>query len=60
MTKSKSDPRIVIEETAFVPDDLTKGGGTPSMKYYYRVTSGAVGGTDTATSVVQTTFTRRF
>jgi type IV pilus assembly protein PilX len=54
------DPRYIIEEAAFIKDDLTEGSGPPTGKVFYRTTARAKGGTDTAIAVVQTTYTRRF
>jgi type IV pilus assembly protein PilX len=56
------NPRFLIEKQAFVPDSLTLGnvGGPPTGALFYRITSRGVGGTDTAVSMLQTTYTRRY
>jgi type IV pilus assembly protein PilX len=60
MTSAVEDPNYVIEEAAFLKDDLLEGGGPPSGKVFYRTYSGAKGATDSAVVVIQTTYTRRF
>ena len=57
-----ANPRYLIEKQAFVPDSLTLGnvGGLMTGAFYYRVTARGVGGTDTAVSVLQTSYTRRY
>ena len=54
------DPQYIIEEAGFVPDSLTVGRGVPPGRTFYRNTAHSFGGTDTAQTVVQSTFTRRY
>lgn len=55
------DPQFVIEEVEEVTDSLTVApSGPPPSRIYYRITSAADGGTDTARVVLQSTFSRRF
>ena len=62
IAETVQDPRYVIQELEFKPDEL----GPPSYnninpgRQYYRITSRGKGGTDTATAVLETTYTRRF
>lgn len=57
----KTAPRIVIEYTAFVPDDLLVGSGNGSEGLtYYRVTSRGTGGSDQSRVLLQSTTARRF
>ncbi|MEA3277710.1 MAG: PilX N-terminal domain-containing pilus assembly protein [Pseudomonadota bacterium] len=57
-----AQPRYLVEQQAFVPDSLvvdpyrTQNAG----KVYYRVTGRGVGGSDTAVSRLQGTYTRRY
>src|SRR5690606_21506694 len=58
---ARRDPQFVIEEVEEVTDSLTiPPTGPPPSRIYYRITSAAQGGTNTAQAVVQSTFTRRF
>jgi len=60
MSSANADPIFVVEEAAFLKDDLTEGNGPPSGRVFYRTYAGAQGATDSARVVVQTTFTKRF
>lgn len=60
ITTVNEDPRFVLEEGMFVPDDLTVGGGPPTGRQFYRTFARGEGGTQNAVVVIQTTFTRRF
>lgn len=53
-------PRLVIEHRAFVPDSLVVGFKPPTGKNIYRATARGTGATDTAQSITQNTFARRF
>jgi type IV pilus assembly protein PilX len=56
-----ADPRYVVEEKDFVPDDLNPESRAMGRgRYYYRITSIGYGGTNTAQSVLQVTLARRF
>jgi len=58
---ARRDPQFVIEEVEEVTDSLTiPPTGPPPSRIYYRITSAAQGGTNTAQAVVQSTFARRF
>jgi type IV pilus assembly protein PilX len=57
----RDDPQFYIEEIEEVTDSLTiPPTGPPPSRIYYRVTSRAEGGTDTAQVVLQSTYARRF
>lgn len=56
----KGDPRYVIEELGFAPYSLTVGRGVPAGRTFYRNTSRAYGGTESAQAVVEGTFTRPY
>lgn len=55
-----TQPRYVVEFDRFVADELTIGGNVPTGTYFYRVTTRGTGGTDSAQSILQSTFARRF
>lgn len=56
-----ADPQFLIEEIEDVPDALSvPPTGPPPSRIYYRITSGAQGGTPQARVVLQSTFARRF
>ena len=55
------DPQFLVEELEEVPDALSvPPTGPPPSRIYYRITSGAQGGTAQARVVLQSTFSRRF
>jgi type IV pilus assembly protein PilX len=58
--KVVEDPRFLIEQIGFLPDSLRVGDGVPAGRTYFRITARAVGGTEVAQTIVQTTYTRRF
>lgn len=62
ITQANTQPRIIIEHGAFIPDDLGLGGqyGEQSGRHYYKITGYGVGATRTAQAVVQSTFVKRF
>jgi type IV pilus assembly protein PilX len=60
MTEVTQDPQYVVEEIGFVPDSLTVGKGTPSGRMFYKNTAHGVGGTASALTVVEGTYTRRY
>jgi type IV pilus assembly protein PilX len=56
-----ADPQFVVEELEEVTDALSvPPTGPPPSRIYYRITSAAQGGTQTAQVVLQSTFARRF
>jgi type IV pilus assembly protein PilX len=55
-----TDPHYVIEEQAFVRDNLDAGQNPPTGKSFYRVTAHGTGGTDEAQVVLQSTYVKRF
>jgi len=55
------EPQFYIEELEEVTDSLTiPPTGPPPSRMYYRITSRAAGGTESAQVVLQSTFARRF
>jgi len=54
------NPQYVIEELGFIPDSLTVGKGVPSGRTYYKNTAHGFGGTQSAQTVVESTYTRRY
>ena len=62
ITEIAEDPRYIIQELEFKPDEL----GAPSYnnlnpgRQYFLITARGKGGTQTATAVLETTYTRRF
>ena len=54
------NPRYIIEEHNFIRDSLTLGHSVPSGQYVHRVTAYAVGGTDNTSSVLQSSFLKRY
>lgn len=55
----KTDPYYVIEEQAYVRDNLDAG-QPPTGANFYRVTALGTGGTDDAQVVLQSTYVKRF
>lgn len=53
-------PRYYIEFLEFVPDSPAIGSAVIGGVYYYRVTARGTGNTSSATSILQTTFARRY
>ncbi len=53
-------PQYVIEHTAFVPDELGTGQDPPQGRDFYQVTARSKGVTSAPTTVLQTTYARRF
>jgi type IV pilus assembly protein PilX len=56
----QEDPRYVVEELGFTPFSLTVGKGVPAGRTFYRNSARAYGGTKSAQSVVESTFTRPY
>lgn len=54
------NPWFYIEHVSFIPDDITIGGGPPKGVNFYQISAVGVGGTSTATSVVTSTYSKRF
>jgi len=55
-----ADPRFVLEELAWVRDSLVVGHAVTTGSDYYKVTARAVGGSQSAISILQTTFIKRY
>lgn len=60
VTGVQEDPRYVIEELGFTPFSLTVGKGPASGRTFYRHSSHAYGGSKSAQTVVESTFTRPY
>lgn len=58
--QTTEDPRVLIEDAAFIPDSLTVGHGPPEGRNFYRITAHSTGATITAQAVLESTYTRRF
>ncbi|MEX0733433.1 MAG: PilX N-terminal domain-containing pilus assembly protein [Steroidobacteraceae bacterium] len=58
--QTTADPRVLIEDAAFIPDSLTVGHAPPEGRNFYRITARSAGATDTAQAVLESTYTRRF
>lgn len=55
-----ANPRYILEELAWVRDSLVVGHTGTTGTDYYKVTARAVGGSQSAVSVMQTTFVKRY
>ncbi len=55
-----ANPVFIVEELAIVPDSLRIGSGNKTYSDYYKVTAHATGGSQSAISVLQTTFVKRY
>jgi len=53
-----TDPRVVVEVQADLPDTLDDGQGTSTGVKFYRVTARATGATDDAQVILQTTYNK--
>jgi type IV pilus assembly protein PilX len=60
VTEVTRDPLIVTESLGFVPDSLSVGHGPPEGRDFYKITANSSGASDTATAVLESTYTRRF
>jgi type IV pilus assembly protein PilX len=60
ITPAKADPVFVIEERQEVLDSSVVGFSAPTSRVYYQVTSRAVGGSDNAVSILQTSVAKRY
>ena len=60
ITQANTQPRYVIEQGAFIPDELNVGVVDPPGRQYYRVTGYGVGATRTAQATTQSTFVKKF
>ncbi len=58
LSNVQAQPQVIIEYSKFVKDNLDEM--PPPGKNYYRVTSKATGGTDTAIVQLQTMYSRRY
>lgn len=55
-----TQPRYLVEYETFLPDSFDVGITDPTGSDLYRVTARGTGGTDTALTVLQTTYIKRF
>ncbi|MBF0264573.1 MAG: pilus assembly protein PilX [Gammaproteobacteria bacterium] len=53
-------PRYIIEKQLFIPDSLNVGHSNPSGQYIHRVTAFSVGGTNNTSSLLQSTYLKRY
>jgi type IV pilus assembly protein PilX len=60
VTEVTRDPRVVTESLGFIPDSLTVGHGPPEGRDFYKITANSSGASDTATAVLESTYTRRY
>jgi len=60
ITEVTRDPRVTTESLGFVPDSLSVGHGPPEGRDFYKITANSSGASDTATAVLESTYTRRF
>jgi len=60
VTEVVRDPIVVTESLGFIPDSLSVGHGPPEGRNFYKITANSVGASDTATAVLESTYTRRF
>lgn len=60
VTEVTRDPRVVTESLGFFPDSLSIGHGPPEGRDFYKITANSSGASDTATAVLESTYTRRF
>ena len=60
MAELDADPRFVVESIGFVSDSLTVGHGPPEGRDFFQVTGRSTGGSGSATTVLSTTYARRF
>ncbi|MHB8455660.1 MAG: pilus assembly PilX family protein [Acidiferrobacterales bacterium] len=62
ITQAYQDPRYVIEFRSFVPDNLNMGPGynATAGSTYYRVTAYGWGGTESAVSIIQSNYLKRY
>jgi len=60
VTEVTRDPVVVTESLGFVPDSLSVGHGPPEGRDFYKITANSAGASDTATAVLESTYTRRF
>lgn len=54
------EPRFVVQEIAFIEDDLNEGEGVDTGRNIYRVVATSPGATNTARSMLETTYAKRF
>lgn len=60
VTESTRDPLVLTESLGFVPDSLSVGHGPPEGRDFYKITANSSGASDSATAVLESTYTRRF
>jgi type IV pilus assembly protein PilX len=60
MAELEADPQFVVEALGFVSDSLTVGHAPPEGRDFYQVTGRSTGGSGSATTVLRTTYARRF
>lgn len=60
VTEVTRDPIVVTESLGFVRDSLSIGHGPPEGRDFYKITANSSGASNTATAVLESTYTRRF
>ena len=60
IAETTRDPLVVTESLGFVPDSLSVGHGPPEGRDFFKITANSSGASDTATAVIESTYTRRF
>jgi len=60
VTEVTRDPRVVTENLGFIPDSLSVGHGPPEGRDFYKITANSSGASNTATAVLESTYTRRY
>lgn len=59
VTEVTRDPIVVTEHLMFIPDNLTLDGEPEDGRDFYKVTANSAGASNTATVVLESTYTRR-
>lgn len=54
------EPRFLVQEIAFIEDDLNEGEGVDTGRNIYRVVATSPGATDTARATIESTYAKRF
>jgi type IV pilus assembly protein PilX len=60
LTEVTRDPLVVTESLGFVPDSLSIGHGPPEGRDFYKISANSSGASNTATAVLESTYTRRY
>lgn len=58
--KVANSPRYYVEFNSFVPDSLVIGKAPPTGVHYYRIFSRGTGATDSARTVLESTYNKRY